>query len=471
METDGPKQPISAARDSLVEKTKATLGPLYRTARYDVVQPARNRLAFHRRLSKVPAHDVNGRDVLIVVVDCLRPDHLSINGYERDTTPFLDSVGTHYPNCVSAASWTYSAVPSILTGLYPHNHGAVFQTASRNFADGDLPASLRDDVHTVSEILAQAGYETYLSTAITTAELSVRGRFKRAKVHADGHYDAPAGDLITRLLEWWGDTEQSRFGYVHLGDLHQPLRRPETLPFGEIPDIPRIEEWDYLHSTEPREAFEEYRRARIRLYDSNLRYIDTQIRRLFEALVDRNELEDTLVVVLGDHGEEFWERVELERQHFHDPRDTYGTGHGHALVPEVVSVPLIVVGGDDQQTDDHVSTTDVVPTILTELGLDNETLTSYDGQPLQRPVTDRVVLSEEIAYGYDQQAVVHGPHHFIDSPHEDQSVLLDVPTGDLRDDPELEAELRQHLTGTKHAGGDTVLDSETRERLADLGYI
>ena len=461
----------SRVDDEWVDRAKDALSPVYRTAIYNAYQPVQNRIQFRRRLQNVPQYDFDDRDVLFLVVDCLRNDHLSRSGYSRETTPFLDSVGTYHPNCVSAAPWTYPSVPSILTGLYPHNHGAIFEADRRNNAMNTPLASVRDDVHTLSEILAKDGYETFLTAGIVTAELSVRGRFRRANAHYDGVHDAPANEMVDHLLDWWDSTDGNRFGYVHFADLHADLRRPEVQPFGAVPDIPDLEHWDYTHTTEPQEEFDRYRRERTRLYDTNLHFLDTQIRRLFKALAERGDLDDTLIVVLGDHGEEFWERVELQRAHFDDPRGIYGTGHGHALIPEVLFVPLIIVGGDDQPTDDWVSTTDVAPTVLTELGLPDEHVSAYDGVPLQRPETGRAVLSEEVAYGWDQQAVVRDNHLLIHSPHEDETVVLDLKTDDLVDDDDLEAELKGYLAEEKRSGNTATIDSQTKNQLADLGYI
>lgn len=461
----------SVIADKLAGKARESLGPVYRATLYNLVQPVQNWIRFRRRLSKVPVYDLENRDVLFLVVDCLRNDHISRSGYDRETTPFLDSVGNYYPNCISAAPWTYPSVPSILTGLYPHNHGAVFESEYRNKVMDGTPASVRGDVYTLPEILARTGYETYLSTAIATAEIPVRGRFKQSNIYHDSHYNAPAKKLVTRLIDWWDSTDGSRFGYVHFGDLHTHLRRPEQNQFGKIPDIPDIEHWNFTHSTEPREEFEAYRRAKLKLYDSILHYVDDQFRRLFQALADRDDLEDTLIVIVGDHGEEFWDRVELEQRHFDDPRDIYGTGHGHALIPEVLSVPLIISGGNDQPTSNWVSTTDIVPTVLSELGLKDESLLSYDGFPLQESIPSRAVLAEEIAYGYDQQAVVRDNYHLINSPHENESIIIDLDTDKIIENHEVEKELKSHIVKEKQRGKATELTSETQERLADLGYM
>jgi arylsulfatase A-like enzyme len=453
------------------DRFRETLGPAYRRARYDVLQPLQNWVQYRKRLSSVPQYDLERRDVLFLVVDCLRNDHLSRRGYERQTTPFIDTVGDYYPNCISAASWTYSSVPSILSGYYPHTHGAAYDTELRNQGMEMPPASVRDDVYILPELLAKSGYDTYLSTAIATAELPIRGRFETAQVHHRSKFNTPASVLVTELLDWWDGADGPRFGYVHFGDLHAHLRRPDVEPFGPIPDVPNIAGWEFTETTEPQAEFELYRDAKVKLYDSLLRDVDSTIQSLFEALERRDELDDTLVVIVGDHGEEFWERAQFERDFFHDPRGIYGTGHGHAMIPEVLEVPCILSGADLQETDEWISTTDIVPTVLTELGLSESEIDHLDGHPLQLPVPDRSVLAEEVAYGYDQQSVFKNDFQLFYSPYESVELLRDVERDELVDDPEMINRLKAHLPEETRTGSATDIDGQTRERLADLGYL
>ncbi len=70
-------------------------------------------------------------NVIILTVDCLRYSNLSFTGYQRETTPFMDSLKTKFRG-ISAAPWTYPSVPSILTGLYPHNHNAYIHSKVRH---------------------------------------------------------------------------------------------------------------------------------------------------------------------------------------------------------------------------------------------------------------------------------------------------------------------------------------------------
>ena len=425
-----------------------------------------NKLRFRRRVSSAPDYDLSGQNVLFLVVDCLRADQISPNT-SRDTTPFLGQLDNLCNTAISAAPWTFSSVPTILSGLYPHNHGAVYERTLRNLKEGHPPQSIRKEVYTLPEVLASAGYDTHLITAIDLVELPLRGRFHSRSVR----HKSSAHDIMQELLSWWDSHDESpRFAYVHLADLHEPLRRPNRQPFGDIPDIQGLSRWKFTRTTKPEDEFERYRRERVRLYDTVLRTIDRELERLFHRLELRNELDETIIVITGDHGEEFWERRALERDHFHDPRGKYGVGHGHALVPEVLEVPL-VISGIDTEFANLISTIDITPTVLSEIAPSRNDFGRFDGVPLTESSSDRTVLAEEIAYGYDQQAVIDEDHHLIHSPHEDETIVLDRNGDELVDEWEVAEALLKHLPADRLSGDTVTVYPETKDRLSDLGYM
>lgn len=447
------------------ELKQRLLVPGYKRLR-EVWRTAENATEFRRRLPSVPRIELGtDRNVLFLVVDCLRADHTSGGEYDRRTTPFLDEYGEQ-TTAVSAAPWTYPSVPSILTGRYPHNHGAVFTEELRHEGQLGTVRQLVEDAYTLPELLTAAGYGSFFATAIPTAGISMRGRLPSRKISQH----APAERLTDRLLNWWDEQEGPRFGYVHFGDLHEPLSIPEREPFGPIPDIEGIDGWRFTDTVEPVDEFSRFRRNRIRLYDTNIREIDAQIERIHRYLRERGTLSDTLVIVLGDHGEEFWEWAALERERFYSPRGIYGVGHGHALFPEVVDVPLILINNQDPIKRDPVSTVDVVPTVLSELGAATDRIGGLDGRPLDERRDDRVLLSEEIAYGYDQIAVVHGDDHLIHSPHDEVTLLIDRSTGELASDSGTMEELLGFTGYEQRSGRVTGIDEETRQQLSELGY-
>lgn len=436
---------------------------LKRTVKWGInkVRTVRDRLAYASRSGTVPSADPGRRpNVLIITVDCLRNDRLSCTGYDRETTPFLDSFGTH-TSAITAAPWTFSSVPSILTGLYPHHHGAAYpDDSARNQDLSNPPNGVGKDVHTLSEMLVGAGYETALFTAIETAAIPVRGRFPKTV----RRHDAQANELLSELEAWWTSQSGPRFGYVQLGDLHEPFHHPSETPFGEIPDIEGIDRWRFQDGDLNGEEFQTYQAAKNLYYDTLVYEIDQAIADLIDGL---DEIEDTLVIVTSDHGEEFWEFTDFEHHHFDDPRNIYGVGHGHSLVPPVLDVPIVTNIGGVVSGGTRRSTVDIVPTIFEDLGIDSEI--DFDGVALQNERFEPVIC-QEIAYGANQVSVTRDSTHLIHVPETEQSVMMDFETGVVMDDGELVEELAEYLPGERRAGSNIEVSERAKDRLSELGY-
>jgi hypothetical protein len=278
-------------------------------------------------------------------------------------------------------------------------------------------------------------------------------------------HDADAETLLSEIRNWWNSESGPKFGYVQLGGLHEPLHKPEEAYFGEIPDIEGIDRWRFTSGDIGSEAFEGYRSARELLYDTLIRYIDREIRYTLDELA---ELDDTVVIVTSDHGEKFWEYKHFEGEHFEDSRGITGVGHGHALIPPVLEVPIISnTNGFSSQS--RRSLTDIVPTILKELGADSRF--ELDGSPIQEASgAEDPVLSQEIAYGPNQISVTDGSHHLIHVPVDERSVLIDFETGEEISDREVENRLLEHIPRQRATGRDFDISDGVQDRLSDLGY-
>jgi len=429
----------------------------------DTFRELRSRLAYESRSTNIPTAVLEDRkNVLIITIDCLRNDRISRSGYHRNTTPFIDSLASYTP-AIAAAPWTFSSVPSILTGLYPHRHGAAYSDdSSRNQDLNNPPNGVRDDVYTIAELLDASGYETKFLTAIGTAAIPIEGRFKSMQQR----HDADAKTILSEMRSWWNKKPQPKFGYVQLGDLHEPLHEPDTMYFGEIPDIDGIDRWRFTSGDINSEAFKEYCSARERLYDTLVRYIDEEIKRTLSELAD---LDDTVVIVTSDHGEEFWEYKDFEETYFEDSRGISGVGHGHALVPPVIEVPIATNIEGLPSPDYRRSLVDIVPTILRELEAD--LMLDFDGYPLQDTShVDEPVLSEEIAYGPNQISVTEDNNHLIHIPVNDQSILIDFETGEPITDSKIKDRLMEYVPRERAAGSDINLSEDVQDRLSDLGY-
>ena len=399
---------------------------------YSRYQNPKLKSEFNSRISQInPAEylDVSHKpnlNVIILVVDCLRNSHLSYQGYLRKTTPFLDSIKSRF-TAISASSWTYPSVASILTGLYPHNHNAVIAGEIKHFQRLESFQKMRGDILTLPEMLFLLGYRTYFGTAIDTAFHPLRGRV--IPVRYD-HYTR-ADNVLDDLIAWLAKQKEDKFlAYIQLGDLHVPLNPPGNFRnlFGDVKDLPAINFW-YFNKPEDQkstdENFREYRENRVLLYDNTLRYVDNAIEHFYNGIKDNGLVDSTVFMVTADHGEEFWEHAEIEAKSFYDPRGCYGIGHGHSVFNETIEVPLLISGPVPYQNSSRlVSTVDIVPTIIDLLGVRHNM--RFDGRSVFEAVEDRALLSEASGYGYEKKALIIGKYKLIYSKDDRVEWLFDL---------------------------------------------
>jgi arylsulfatase A-like enzyme len=407
------------------------------------------------------------RNVLVVVVDSLRADHVSGFGYDRETTPALDAFAESaraFSNAKAASPWTFPSIPALLSGRYPHEHGGRMPADPRDLASEEFPSRPRADVPMLPDALEAAGYDTAMYTAIPMAEKAAGDRFQHVSVtYSD------ARERVAAARNWL-DGRDRWFCHVQLGDPHAPLDVPaEHRETFDVPDVDGVTDWRFRESTDD-EGFGAYRDARIRAYDAAVRGADDALADLLDAVGD-----DTVVVVCGDHGEAFWEHVELERRLNDDPRGYYGTDHGHSVLEPVARVPLWVRAPDVDpgRDDDPVSLTAVAPAVLN--ALDATVADGVDAAPIDDVRGDRPPLCEETAHGFDQRAAWVDDRKVVHVPATDTTLAFDVADGSEREPlDDVPDALHRALDayGTGVAGDDAItVDADTRDRLAELGYL
>ncbi len=306
--------------------------------------------------------------VLIFLVDTLRADRLGSYGYDRPTSPNIDRFAARavrFEHAVAQSSWTRPATASILTGLYPHNHGA----RSRNHV-------LARDVAYLPEILRSIGYRALgvSSNSIAGPTFGFRRGFSHFKqlpenLSSPGIH-IPAWRVVNETLEWLerigpGD---SFFVFMHAMDPHAPYYPPEPHRSRFAPDAPagplgtnmgKLQPFEIPHLSD--------------VYDAEIATVDEHFGRLLEELDRRGLLDDTLVVFVSDHGEEF--------------QDHGNHGHGSNLYREQIHVPLIVqlparmrATVERSVVQEQVRQIDIVPTVLEAIGRPG--LIETDGESL-----------------------------------------------------------------------------------------
>jgi len=330
-------------------------------------------------------------NLLVVLVDTLRADHLGCQGYGRETSRTIDALareGVVFEEAFSAVPWTPASTATLLTGLEPFRHGFVRPEV----------APLSQDAITLAEILGARGYSTAgFSGNLLISDLSGFDQgFETFKTVTWGK--APA--LNALAIPWLrAKAKAGRFFlYMHYFDPHDPYDDPagnwRTFA-GLAPDAPPNEpapiangdiEVPFVALREGRDPGlgpDELRRL-IDRYDGEIRFVDSEIAKLLAEVKALGLEDETIVVFTSDHGEQFLEHGGLK--------------HGSSLHREELHVPLVFKipgrAGAPERRPDIVGLVDVVPTLLAALGV--EPPVELDGVDLfgPPPVKDRLVFSE-----------------------------------------------------------------------------
>ena len=306
------------------------------------------------------------RDVVVLMIDTLRADHVGAYGYARDTTPHIDALaaeGVVFERAYAAAPWTLPSVVSLMTSTFPCEHGVV--------VDGQQLA-LR--LVPLAERLRANGYATANFHANAYAG-SISGLDRGFQVSEARDYTD--GERVGRWLDTLG-SEQPFFLYVHNIEPHTPYKAPagEVERFAPVSAMTRdrvnglLGRFQALGRTdwsggrppgttdvgpEQAEVLAELAGLRdeiVALYDADVRHADARIGSVLDALRSRGRLARAIVVLLSDHGEEF-----LEHGYWQ---------HDQSLYEELVRVPLVLrvpgaPGGRRVAT--PVALVDVVPTL------------------------------------------------------------------------------------------------------------
>ncbi len=279
------------------------------------------------------------RGIVLVVIDCLRADHLSCYGYARPTTPTIDwlaSHGTLWRNAYSTSSWTKPSVASFLTGLFPSQH-AVLRGPKRSKGRAGLTTDVLGCAGpTVAEEFARAGWRC--GAFLSNVQLEEYTRFNRGF----GTYVPVCGkaDRMLSLFQEWLSAGRGEpfFAYLHPIECHWPYkpRRRHVQMFGGDRDTSLFSEYSARDFARLRRSLARGETALsdaqlddlVRLYDGAVRRLDGKIKILLRILEDRRILDQTAVLITADHGEEFLDHGSI--------------GHGHSLFVEATHVPFVL---------------------------------------------------------------------------------------------------------------------------------
>ncbi len=457
-------------------------------------------------------------DVLLVVLDTVRADHVGAYGYPRDTTPVFDALATEgalFLDATAPATWSLPSHASLFTGTFPTTHGAH---AEHRRLDVSGP-------RTLAEVLADHGYETRCFTAnawfseplglvrgFQWSDESWRsGRAGQTRLYALRLVDRlgfgardNGGAEVARGFEEWvrssPDGGAPTFTFVNFIEAHFPYHQVPTEHLELFTDEDEAELRALsLALMEAQFGGEPPDTARARgpatdMYDAGVHYADALLGRLVDALRERGRLDDTLVIVMSDHGELLGEY------------DAFG--HGTSLHREETRVPLLIrhpaAFEPGATVSVPVSTVGVFATVLDVIGITTPDAPEVGslrqtvaGAPGGLVVAERYALPEGTGgHGGDSPLfrrdtrfrtyrdgdlelvlTSDGSTHLFDLSTEDGE-SRDLAEGRPDEVAALDARLRHlaagaglaDLDGAPIDASDVTLDDETRERLRALGY-
>ncbi|MCH2170862.1 sulfatase [Myxococcota bacterium] len=347
------------------------------------------------------AEPATGPNLLVLMLDTASAKHFGAYGYEAATTPNLDAFArdaTVYERASSTSNWTLPSHASIFTGLYPSRHGATG-------SDGWLA----DKYPTLAEVLGAAGYDTYLFSAnpfvseehnlaqgfeITEYTWSPRWRGAVDAYMEGRDYEGDerrsrfvpfkdAGVVIGQaFLDWEGERDPNRpfFAFLNFMEVHRPwyVTREELSRFLDEPLVDLAFEMDHGYASRHAHSFgfESYGSTELKalagIYDASIRHLDDVVGSLLDRLRERGRFEDTVIVVVSDHGDATGQNGRL--------------GHEYSLYDTLLHVPLMIRHPDGfgpARVAAPVQSVDLYPTLLELAGVDAPVGHPVEGRSLR----------------------------------------------------------------------------------------
>jgi len=366
-------------------------------------------------------------NILLVTIDTLRADHLGCYGYKQATSPNLDRFarkGVLFQNVFSSVPMTLPSHTTILSGLYPKEHGirdnAHFRLTDRPF---------------LQQILKKHGYNT--AAFVSGATLSSSFGLNRGFDFYDDEFtgtERKANETTARALEWLKSVRTPYFLWVHYFDPHAEYEPPEK-----------------------------FRKQFASLYDGEIAFVDSELSSLLSAVGS-----SAIVLVTADHGESLGEHGE--------------TTHSVFLYNATLKVPLILRGPGMKPgvRKDAVSLADIAPTILELAGFAAET-GARDGVSVFAKPVPRTSIAESLYaqrnFGYaplyasvrqDKKYIQAPQSEFYDllaDPSEQHNVIKSSTVNDWK------AQLQSYAKSADPAAVAPNLSTEEMEKLRSLGYV
>ncbi len=354
------------ARGPIAERIDAAPVQLNREPLSQLVEDIRQRKLGKLVTPAIPT-DKALPNILVLVLDCLRADAI-----DSDSAPHLTKIRTQsrdFTNHLSGGNWTQHGIFSLIYGI----HGSYWKPALSSQSPPPLISALKNANYQfrISAAAAQT-FPAFRSTCWVEIQDSVFDNFPG---RTPDQRDRQGAEAFAKWLET-RETEQPFFGFFLLDATHQAY----SFPPEEAVFTPYEENIRYIPISFGTD--EEQRQLIKTRYRNSIHYADSIVASILASLAANDLDENTIVIITGDHGEEFWEHEIW--------------GHATNFSQEQVAVPLLISGpgitpGQVSAPTSHV---DIAPSLLELLGVDAQLRASYSlGESLFAPLENRVRVS------------------------------------------------------------------------------
>jgi arylsulfatase A-like enzyme len=320
-----------------------------------------DRVHERRTIARAGAAPVGAPNILLLILDTVRARSMSVYGHDEPTTPELQrwvaDRGVRFDMALATSSWSLASHASILTGHYPCETGADWETrldprlttlasflASHGYATGGFVANDRYVSRDTRLSRGFARYEDYrLTSPLEILRHASLGGYLTQKVRRtikpNNKHSKPASQIHRDVLRWLNRLPEDRpaFVFVNYMDAHYPYLPPE--PYNQAFGAPR-------YRSVPERAWGRFARvwnapaaaAQSRMhwlerdrrrYHATIAYLDHELGTFFDELDRRGMLDNTLIIVTSDHGEDFYEQGDLQHS-------------DHLYIESVLRVPLLL---------------------------------------------------------------------------------------------------------------------------------
>lgn len=443
------------------------------------------------------------RDIVFITVDSLRADHVGWHGYDRDTTPFLDELangGHTFKRAFANGHCTSHSFPAIMTSVYSSMHGGVRKLSEQQTpvaeaiqSAGYSTAGFHSNPHLLPQFGYGRGFNTFFDSDSEPSRLARLRQWVKDTLDQDGLLYSilersfaaseqkigfnpgtpfvPADELTDRAIDRCREmTEGPRFLWIHYMDVHHPYLPPEEhqLAFREEPISERRAVKLRRKMLESPAAITDQELADlIDLYDGEIRFFDTEVKRLVGEI--RAEWDsEPLIAFTSDHGDEFLDHGQFS--------------HYKTLYDELLHVPVFINDGESSGSyEDIVELIDLPPTILEYADVDVPD--SYEGVSL-RTVIDGTENEKQYAICDGEDTYSYRDDHWKLIERPDDVELYDIRTDPdeqenvSQDHPDVVEELsgivdsyRQKAAKTDEQLDSVAIDGEVQDRLEQLGYL